>query len=276
VCLIKLDRDANEAYRLLQQALQGSAVVRTIPPDALFWLGRAQQMTGRFAEAIASYNEFTELYGKKAARDLDIPGYLQQCQDKKGQITGNGSKQPAAETLTQKPENKTDPAPERINTATTITEKVHDTVPAGFDLILSEALEYQFMADSLTRVADGWKTGLDKLDYKRKTELRTRIADTEKLSASYQKKADQKYDEAQVSMNSGSFSQVKIVEKEQKPDSAAVKKAVPEPALQKAVTVVRRDSTQVISAETYSVFAIKPTESVSGNKVPINATIPRD
>ncbi len=53
---------------------------------------------------------------------------------------------------------------------------------------------------------------MDKLDYKGKTELRVKIAETEKLAASYQKKADQKYNEAQASMNSAPFSQVRIVE----------------------------------------------------------------
>jgi len=152
--------------------------------------------------------------------------------------------------------------------------KSQDTIPAGFDLILSEALEYQFMADSLARVAEGLKTGLEKLDYKRKTELQARITGTEKLSASFQKKADQKYDEAQTSMNSGSFSRVKLVEKEQKPESATVKKAASEPLLPKAVSAVKQDSIKVVSSETYSIFAVKTLESISENKVPVNAAIP--
>ena len=67
VCLINLGRELEKAYSLLQQAQQGSAVVRTIPADALFWLGRAQQMTGRFTEAIVSFNEFTEKNGRSGS-----------------------------------------------------------------------------------------------------------------------------------------------------------------------------------------------------------------
>ncbi len=86
VCLVKLQRDPDEATDLLLQARRDGAMVRSVPPDALFWLGRAQQMAGRFSEAIASFNEFTEQSGRKAARELGTPEFIQQCQEKKGQI----------------------------------------------------------------------------------------------------------------------------------------------------------------------------------------------
>ncbi len=158
--------------------------------------------------------------------------------------------------------------------STTVTRKIQDTIPANFDLILSEALDYQFKADSLTRIADDWKNGIDKLDYKGKTELRVKIADTEKLAASYQKKADQKFNEAQASMNSTSFSQAKTAEKERKTDSSAVKKPVPEPAVTKSTEPVKRDSDIVMQSEAYSIFAVNLKGSDSGNKIPVNASVP--
>ena len=86
VCLVKLQKDPDEATDMLLQARRDGAVVRSVPQDALFWLGRAQQMAGRFTEAIDSFNEFTELAGRKAARELGTPEFIQQCQEKRGQV----------------------------------------------------------------------------------------------------------------------------------------------------------------------------------------------
>jgi tetratricopeptide (TPR) repeat protein len=88
VCLVKMNRDPDEAVTLLQQALQGAAVVKTLPSDGLFYLGRAQQMSGRFTGAVESYNLYTEQVGKKAAREQGVPEFIQQCNEKKGHQTG--------------------------------------------------------------------------------------------------------------------------------------------------------------------------------------------
>ncbi len=140
VCLLKLNREPEKALTLLQQAQQGSAVVRTIPSDALFWLGRAQQMTGRFTEAISSFNEFTDQYGKKVARDLDIPGYLQQCQDRKGQVTEAASNSVAAEKRPVKSDYPVAEVKEQKNIAAPVTKKIQDPIPVNFDLFYRKRL----------------------------------------------------------------------------------------------------------------------------------------
>ena len=86
VCLVKLNKNPGEAINLLQQALQGTGEVKTLPADGLFYLGRAQQMSGKFSEAAGSYNLYTDKAGKKAAREMGVPELLQQCIQKKGQI----------------------------------------------------------------------------------------------------------------------------------------------------------------------------------------------
>lgn len=90
VCLVKMEKDPENAVILLTGAAKDGAVVRTVPADVLFWLGRAQQMTGRFDEAVRSYNDFTTQAGKKAARDLRVSDYIQQCADKRGQLASTG------------------------------------------------------------------------------------------------------------------------------------------------------------------------------------------
>ena len=208
VCLVKLNRNPEQALNLLMQAQQGAAVVRTIPADALFYLGRAQQMSGKFTDAITSYNTFTETSGKKIARGLGVPEYIQQCNNKKGEITGysalplmvSNKEKPVIEPVDNQPE----PA---------IAEKpLNDTLPSNYEAILSEAIDYQYKADSLYKIADNRKKDLENLSYKEKTELRARITEIEIQSASYQIKADQKYAEAQTVMNGVSFTSEKSAE----------------------------------------------------------------
>ena len=144
VCLVKLNRDPETALLLLEQAHQGSAVVRSVPSDAVFWLGRAQQMTGRFDEAITSFDAFTLQYGKKAARDLDIPAYVQQCHDRKGRMD-DSEIQPVAEKVKEiKPDEQVEEIVEPEVNDVPVASQNNDTLPGNFDLILSEALELQF------------------------------------------------------------------------------------------------------------------------------------
>ena len=86
VCLVKLNRDPEKQNPFLQKALQGAAVVKTLPSDALFYLGRAQQMSGKFNEAVDSFNRYTEAGWKKTAREYSVPDFVQQCNEKKGKV----------------------------------------------------------------------------------------------------------------------------------------------------------------------------------------------
>ncbi len=80
--LVMLKKNPVEAATLLEQSLNGASVVKSLPEDALFYLGRAQQMSGKYPEAIVSYSSFTDQVGKKSARDLGVPGYIQECENK--------------------------------------------------------------------------------------------------------------------------------------------------------------------------------------------------
>ena len=86
VSLVKLERDPDEAVSLLNDALNNASVIKALPSDAMFYLGRAQQMSGRFGEAVSSYKVFTRDAGKKSAKELNVPLYLQQCMDKEGKL----------------------------------------------------------------------------------------------------------------------------------------------------------------------------------------------
>ena len=204
VCLVKLNRDPGEATNLLQQALQGGDAVKTLPSDGLFYLGRAQQMSGKFSEAVYSYNSYTGQVGKKTAREMGVPEFIQQCSQKQGQVAETELK--PAGTLksikadTIKPEVK--PAiKEPIQKASEKVTAAKTDLPANYEKILNEAIEFQSKTDSLLELAGEQRKELEKLPASEKPALKTRISENEKLAASYQKSADQKYGEAQVLMN---------------------------------------------------------------------------
>ena len=89
VCLVKLNREPAEAASLLLQAIQTAGSVKPLPPDGLFYLARAQQMSGKYDEAIKTFNDYSEQVGKKTSQEMGVAGFLEQCRNRKGQITGS-------------------------------------------------------------------------------------------------------------------------------------------------------------------------------------------
>ncbi len=177
-------------------------------------------------------------------------------------------------TLVERNDDMAEPFIEQLSATISIDAKEQDTIPEKIDLILSEALEYQYKADSLSKVAEEWKKNPDKLDNGSKTGLWARIAENDRLAASYQQKANQKYDEAHASMNSDSFSPVKVNVKEQRTDIETVRKTYQQPSPQNKGAAVKGDSVQNNSAQNYTIFEVKSIESVSGKQIPLNAEIP--
>jgi len=204
VCLVKLESDPEKAVSLLEESLQGAAVVRTLPSDAMFYLGRAQQMAGNFVEAVGSYNTYSERIGRRTAREQGIPMYIQQCNEKKGSLTKTTRK--AAEVV--KNENV-------VVSETEIKSDVKESVqqsedkevpdktplPQDYDKILEDALDFQFKADSINALVTRQKKDLGLLSEGEIAAYKLKISKNELLAAEYQKSANQRYTEAQVAMN---------------------------------------------------------------------------
>jgi tetratricopeptide (TPR) repeat protein len=204
VCLVMLKRDPEMAATLLQQSLKGASVVKSLPADALFYLGRAQQMAGKFSEARDSYVLFTEQVGKKAAREQNVPQYIQECDAKKGIVTGSATTTAVSETVV-KPEISKQVEKPVVNDAIPVTvekKSVERTnLPSNVEPKLDEALKLQYKSDSLNQLASDQKKELDKLPDADKSAQRAEIARNEQLAASLQKSADNKYSEAQDEIN---------------------------------------------------------------------------
>jgi hypothetical protein len=200
----------------LQQSLQTAGAVKTLPSDGLFYLGRAQQMTGKYSEAALSYDQFTRQAGKKAARELGVPEFIQQCNLKKGQIAD-----PEIIPVETLKADKIDSSKVEVRPIIKESDQktvgklssVKETLPLNYDKILNEAVAFQFKADSVLTVVNKQKTELEKVAFTEKPALRARIADNEKLAAFFQKSADQKYREAQAmnpSQDSSKYPKVTI------------------------------------------------------------------
>jgi len=95
VCLVQLKRDPLTAVTLLEDAIRGANIVRTVPPDGLFWLARAYQQAGDYNKAISSFNSYSEAAGKRKARELNVPQYIKECNEGRGALAATEIKKRA-------------------------------------------------------------------------------------------------------------------------------------------------------------------------------------
>lgn len=291
VSLIKLEKDPDKAVDLLQQAIQSSSIVKSLPEDAVFYLARAQQMAGKFSEAVKSYNLYTSQAGKKAAREHGVPELIQQCNNRKGEVARTAESLP--EVIT---EQKMDTL---LSKQKSVKEQVIKTplekepsekvlLPVDYSKILDEALNLQHKADSLNALAERQKQDMKNLAPANQSLLKIRISETEKLAASYQLNADQKYAEANALMNSPDGTPDPIANN--RPQPVIKKDSVIKPVekLQDTVrqtvknTVSKKDTVLNILPSphgkqigTYSYFEILPKPVTDPSvKIPIDPEIP--
>jgi hypothetical protein len=200
VCLVKLNREPAEAISLLQQAIKTAGSVKPLPPDGLFYLARAQQMSGKFEEAIKNFNAYAGEVGKKTSQEMEVPVFLEQCRNLKGQITGSNTTPGAKPVSGSKTEEavKIETAIIAVpaqKTAENLTS-VSGNLPPGYEKVLNEAVLLQFKADSVTEIVNSQKSELNKLPDSQKPALSAAILENEKKAASFQADADKKYMEA--------------------------------------------------------------------------------
>jgi hypothetical protein len=185
VCLVKMNRKPENASDFLREALNGSLDIKSIPDDAWFYLGRAQQMEGRFPDAIESFNNFEEKAGKKRARDLNVSGYIQECKERN---SGPLLKATPEKLISEKPIAEKPIIPPDIKPVPQKQE-----VPVAYDKVLSEAMKYQVKADSMNSLIADYKKEYDKLSPSQRQAAKSRISEMETLSSEYQRMADEKF-----------------------------------------------------------------------------------
>jgi hypothetical protein len=206
VCLVKMNREPLKASELIDQSLKGASPVKSVSDDAWFYLGRARQMSGNYLSAIEAYNVFTDQAGKKKAKELNVPQYIQECRESKGAIP-----EPVTPVAVKTEEVKQESIPGENNAAAAAVP-VMAPVPAKnaaprmsvsseYELILSQALDYQVKADSLSTLAEKERANLNSLPPAERQKGVAAISAYEAQASSYQKQADAKYNEARIAMN---------------------------------------------------------------------------
>ena len=193
VCLVNLQKDPDKAVVILQGAKSGSGGMKKVPDDVTFYLGRALQLSGNFSEAIGSFKEFSDVAGKRAAKDFGTSKFIQECNERKGAIVTqkpvekvSGTKDSTRITKNEvKIKQQVNPSQERNDTL-----ESNELPSAGYINLLNEALENQYKADSLVRLGLNYRQQLPDARDDIKNELKTRISESEKSAQLYQNKAN--------------------------------------------------------------------------------------
>jgi tetratricopeptide (TPR) repeat protein len=204
VSLIKLEQNPSEALKLIQDAIGSNTAARPLPSDAVFYLGRARHLSGIYHEAIEAYNKYSDQIGRKAAKVSGIPDLIQQCIQKEGAVADAAAVTP--ESSWKEEEESVDIAPPAVSKAdnSVISDDallVKEELPGEYSVILDEALDFQFLADSVSALLAELKKQLVSLPAEKRPAARAKITGYEVLAASHQKSADEKYHEAQTAMN---------------------------------------------------------------------------
>lgn len=227
VCLVKMSRDPDYAQEYLLDALNGALDIKSVPDDAWFYLGRSQQMSGRFTEAVKSYNTYENKVGRKIARTMNVAEYVQEAKEGRGRIDESMARienkalqEPVRSVLEDSLSRGKKPAVAESLPAAEKPAQAREELPDDYDKVLTEAMNYQVKADSITAIASEAKTKLGKMPADQQKNEKSRIAEMEAQSADYQKLADKKFSDSskvtsvQATVPGSSAQQLKPVPKE--------------------------------------------------------------
>jgi tetratricopeptide (TPR) repeat protein len=195
VSLVRLEKDPDKASILLKEAQQKNSGIRTIPNDVEFYRGRALQMSGNYIEAINSFESFTNLTGKKNAKDYQTSKYIRECTEKKGAILTAKKVSEKTDKPDSIPDSKKEKPIQSSGISNNITSdqvlKKEEPPSSEYVNLLDEALNYQFKSDSLTSLANFLRDQQGKVPVEEKAAIKTKIAEAEKSASALQKMADE-------------------------------------------------------------------------------------
>ena len=206
-CLIELGGDTDKALEMLEEAIGLSSSVKSVPAGSYYYLGRALQLKGRFDEAISNYDAFRDRVRKSIAKDFKIDELIAMCtQGDSGKVVGIDPASPGkAEAVVAITDSVTTIKPDTPLIAIKegeplIEEKVSEgqieNTAADYDSIAAQALEFQFKADSLSRLAARYRSTLKNLGENDRESIRRKILDLEENIFRYQSLADRRLNEA--------------------------------------------------------------------------------
>jgi tetratricopeptide (TPR) repeat protein len=211
--LLELDRDPADAASLLEGALRGSRGLRPVPDDARFWLARAYHRAGIFDRAIDNYDLFSADARRKVVRELKVDEFSDLASRGQG-AAENVRRADPQESKQVNVQNEQVQALAEDKTAVKVADKVteKETVrekatedkevqeeilpdritPAdpAYDNLARQALELQFRADSVNRLADRYRERLRTLAGVDRVTVEEKILSLERQGFGYQGRAD--------------------------------------------------------------------------------------
>jgi len=274
VCLVNLLREPERAASLLREAVDSPQEIRSVPADALFYLGRSQQMSGRFAEAVKSYGRFSSKAGKKVARSFNVERYIQECNEGRGKLdenlkTGVQDVKVAdamKESLGADQENAAKAPPVKV-------QPRREDLPDGYDKRLTEGMDYQLKADSLRDLSAEYRKSSQKLSPSERAGYREKISGVDSLEAHFQKLANQKLDVSGTTDTggvtpAGGGINIKAVQDNEKPKAGSGQVS--------GVTVVAEPSVIQRNEGVNALFeVIKDPAGIENQKIEIDAAEPQ-
>ena len=183
VSLIKLEQDAEQAEKLIKEAIENNSAARSIPSDATFYLARALHMNGNFSEATAEYQRFANQANRRTVREFRVQEYIQQCTRGEGAIARTQPERQTTE-ITNSAAIPIFIAPPEVVVARETTPVV-EPLTGDYSDILDKALTFQHLADSIRRVNNRPNDQVE----------------NERLAVTYQNSANEMFAAAQTLMN---------------------------------------------------------------------------
>ncbi len=204
--IIETGGNYNRAADLLKAAITESSSIREVPVDGWYYRGRANQLAGNFDEAIFCYDRFRESVRKKELKAYNIDALIEECVERKPQV--NEVSIPPADKMSAKTviidtiSTKALVAFEQESDSVIVdVAEVPGTVEIeklakDYDIIVGMALEYQFRADSLSRLANRYRSTVKSLSGQDREAISKKILELESMTFEYQSLADKKLAEA--------------------------------------------------------------------------------
>ncbi len=186
--MVELKQNPDMAKTLLREAIINSSSIRQVPSKAWYFLGRAYQLAGDFDLAIDAYDTYKENARRKEIRALGIDKLISECDRGLGDILD--------EEVGIVEEARDQEEEDVLSDKDTLEAAVEKQVGDEYEILAREALEYQFRADSLLRLADRYRSTLNEFSESDRQSVRSKILSLEQSAFEYQRIADQKYREA--------------------------------------------------------------------------------
>lgn len=199
VSMVKLERDPVSASSFLSEAMEAAEGIKRVPDDGWFYLGRARQMSGDFDRAVESFDTFSEIAGRKKAREFDTESFIRQCRNREGMKS--------FEQLIREGSGAESPEKKEVSLSSSRSVKPRDYLPEEDDRLLSEAFDRQARADSLQKIVTD--SGNQKVQQPGSGQgaAGSRMAEAEKAASLNQQEADRIFSGIEKGKQTGSESE---------------------------------------------------------------------